>query len=138
MPWQLHLLLAFATGVLATQTTAAAVLFPSLPASFYGRVTVGGGDVQTGEQISARIDDVMYAETQTFLFDGRSVYAIDVPGDDPATPEIEGGRPGDTIVFYVSELQADQTALWHGGTNTELDLTATSLTVSVFLPVVLR
>ncbi len=112
---------------------------PPMPASFYGTVTVDEADAPEGTQVSAWIDGVMYAETHTFLFEGKAVYALDVPADDSATPEVEGGRPGDTIVFYVSELQADQTGPWQGGTNTELNLSASSSAPCIlFLPLVLR
>jgi hypothetical protein len=64
----------------------------------------------------------------------RGPYALSVPADDPATPGVEGGRPGDSIVFYIGGLRAEQTAVWRGGTNTRLDLTAVS--ARVFLPLV--
>ena len=112
---------------------------PPMPASFYGTVTVDGADAPEGTRVSAWIDRVMYAETHTFIYDGRAMYTIDVPADDPATPEVEGGRPGDTILFHIGELQADQIATWQGGTNTELDLTASNLPpCTLFLPLVLR
>ncbi|MFQ5593659.1 MAG: hypothetical protein ACE5HA_05885 [Anaerolineae bacterium] len=109
---------------------------PPLPASFYGTVTVNGADAPEGTPVSAWIDGIRYATTDAFIFDGRSMYAMDVPGDDPATPEVDGGRPGDTIVFHVGGLKAGQTATWQGGTNTALDLTVTRW--RVLLPLVLE
>jgi hypothetical protein len=102
---------------------------PPLPASFYGTVTVDGVDVPEGQRVSAWIDGVQCAETLTFLYEGRSMYVLNVPGD--------GGQPGDTIVFHVGELVASPTATWRGGTNTELNLTAMS-NWRVFLPLVRR
>jgi hypothetical protein len=107
-----------------------------MPASFYGTVTVNGADAPEGTPVSAWIDGVRYATTDAFTFDGRSMYALDVPADDPATPELDGGRPGDTIVFHIGGLKADQVAVWQGGTNTGLDLTAASW--RVFFPLVRR
>ncbi|MFQ5858192.1 MAG: hypothetical protein ACE5LU_21525, partial [Anaerolineae bacterium] len=113
----LRLVLAITAGFLTTQLAlAATLLIPPLPASFYGTVTVAGADVPAGIPVSAWIDGVMHAETNTFRHEGRTMYAVDVPGDDPATPEVEGGRPGDTVVFHVGGLKADQTAVWQGGT----------------------
>jgi len=109
---------------------------PPMPASFYGTVTVNGTDAPEGTPVSAWIDGVRYATTDAFTFDGRSMYALDVPADDPATPEVDGGRPGDTIVFHVGGLKADQTAAWQGGTNTEMNLAAAS--ARLFLPLVSR
>jgi len=122
----LQLLLTIAAGLLSAQLglTPAAALIPPLPASFYGTVTVDGVDVPAGTPVSAWIAGVRYAETETFLYQGRAMYALDVPADDPATPEVEGRRPCDTIVFHIGELKAGQTAAWQGGTNTELHLTA--------------
>lgn len=107
---------------------------PPLPASFYGTVTLDGADVDAGTLVSAWINGITYAETQAFFYQSQSMYAVDVPADDPATPEVEGGRPGDTLVFRIGELPADQTATWRGGSNSRLDLTATS--VRLFLPLV--
>jgi len=114
-----------------------------MPASFYGTVTVNGTDAPEGTPVSAWIDGVRYATTDAFTFDGRSMYALDVPADDPATPEVDGGRPGYTIVLRIGGLKADQTATWHGGTNSRLDLTAAGPLVCgremgcvVFLPLV--
>ena len=121
---------------LASHAAPNPVLIPPLPASFYGTVKVSGADAPEGTPVSAWINEVMYAATDAFTFDGQSMYAIDVPADDPATPERDGGRPDDTIAFHVGGLKAEQTAVWHGGTNTELDLTATS--IRLFLPLVSR
>jgi len=104
---------------------------PPMPASFYGTVTVDGVDVHEGTPVSAWINGVQCAETHTFVYEGRSMYALNVPGD--------GGQPGDTIVFHVGELAARPTAIWRGGTNTELNLVASSSPpCTVFLPLVLR
>jgi hypothetical protein len=89
-------------------TIAPAVLaLPPLPSSFYGTVKVDGANVPLGTIVSAWINGVWYA--------------------DPATPgTIEGGVEGDTVVFHIGGLEADETGTWHSGTNVQLNLTAST------------
>jgi hypothetical protein len=98
---------------------------PPLPSSFHGTAQISGADVPAGTPVSALIAGVVYAETSTFLAEGASVFIIDVPGDDPDTPGIEGGSAGDTIVFQLDGFDADQTGTWSPGSYVRLDLTAT-------------
>ena len=100
---------------------------PPLPSSFYGAAKLDGANVSDGTIVSAWIRGVKYAETQTLTYQGDSVCAIRVPGDDLGTPEVEGGVEGDTIIFKVGEAAATQTGTWHGGTDVEFNLTACSL-----------
>ncbi|NIS81747.1 MAG: tandem-95 repeat protein, partial [Anaerolineales bacterium] len=111
--------------LIALTSTAALAAPPPLPSSFYGTVQLSGADVPPGTIISAWIGDVEYVSTVGFLDGDRSVFVLDVPGDDPDTPGIEGGVDGDSIVFQVAGFNADQTAIWEGGTHVELNLTAT-------------
>ena len=104
----LSLLMVFAT---VAPTHAA----PPLPSSFYGNVQMSGADAPAGTRVSASIDGVTIAETMTRVEDGRAVYALDVLGDDPDTPGVEGGVDGKTIVFHVDGLAATQTAPWQRG-----------------------
>jgi hypothetical protein len=100
-----------------------ALAVPPLPSSFYGTVKVDGANVPVGTTVSAWINGVNYAETTVLPYNGDTVYSLDVPGDDPETPGVEGGISGDTVVFYIGDQLADQTASWQSGTNVELDLT---------------
>ena len=113
---------------------------PPLPASFYGTVKSSGENVPIGTQVSARINGVQYAVSPYTVFNGETVYSLNVPGDDPETPGIiEGGVPGDTIVFFVGSIQAAQTAIWQGGINVNLNLTATLPDYHyLFLPLTFR
>ena len=120
-------------GLLLTSTPAA-LAFPPLPSSFYGTVKVDGENVPDGTIVSTWINGVKYAEATVSLYAGDTLYSLNVPGDDPATPDIEGGVEGDTVVFYIGGLVADQTGTWHSSTNVDLNLTAgaptpTSITV---------
>jgi hypothetical protein len=89
-----------------------------LPSSFYGTVKVDGENVSDGTIVSTWINGVKYAETTVLLYAGDTLYSLNVPGDDLATPgTIEGGVEGDTVIFYIGDLVADQTGTWHSGTN---------------------
>lgn len=115
--------------LLGTFTAVQAV--PPLPSSFHGTVKVNGANVPEGTAITAWINGTQYAQTQTLMYAGDSVYAIDVPGDDSSTPGvIEGGKAGDTIVFKIDGVTADQTAIWTSGTYPSRDLSAKVITVT--------
>lgn len=112
-------------SAIVVQTVAAQP--PPLPATFYGAVTLNGVDAPEGTPVWALIDGVTMAESAVFLFEGRSVYVLDVPGDDPDTPQAEGGTEGAVMRFEIGNMVADQTATWQEGASTELNLTAASL-----------
>lgn len=96
---------------------------PPLPASFYGTVLIDGKNVTPGTVVKALINEQVVASGQTQFYEDVSVYAIDVPGDDPDTPLLEGGETGDRINFMVGGYIAAETAVWQGGTHVELNLT---------------
>jgi hypothetical protein len=127
------ILLLSLTLLLVISTSAAALAAPPpLPSSLYGTVQLGGAVVPDGTFISTWINGTKVAETTSLSVNGDSVYIVDVPGDDPDTPTIEGGQEGDTIVFQVAGIEADQTALWTGGEVTERNLTATPKPIAGF------
>ncbi len=112
---------------LLVSTVSPALALPPLPSSFLGTVKLDGANVPAGTVISARINGVEYASTVVQLYNGDTVYSLDVPGDDPATPpDVEGGVANDTVVFFIGSQEADQVGTWSSGTNVELNLTATS------------
>ncbi len=112
---------------------------PSMPSSFYGLVEENGASVPVGTVISAWINGVQYAETGCLSYDGNSVYAMDVPADDPGTPgTIEGGLEGDSVVFKIGGIEANQTGIWHGGTNQELNLSIIITLEKVYLPLIIN
>ena len=115
--------------LMATFSVAQAV--PPLPSSFHGTVKVHGENVEEGTVISAWINGVKYAETASLMYEGDSVFAIDVPGDDTSTVDvIEGGVDHDTIVFKIGDLEAFETGLWIKGTYVELNLSVEYITVT--------
>ena len=121
-----------------------AFALPPLPSSFYGTVKVDGVNVPAGTLVAAWIGGMKYAETIVSTFSGDTVYSLNVPGDDPATPGIiEGGNPGDTILFTIGSNPADQTGTWQSGANVQLNLSRAgapvpaSITVEVVPPVLI-
>jgi hypothetical protein len=117
------------TLLIGTSSIAEAV--PQLPSSFYGTVKVNGANVPDGTVVSAWINGVEYASMLSETFETDSVFFLDVPGDDPSTTEIiEGGVTGDTIIFKIDGLEANETASWNTGTNVNLDLTQVNVTVT--------
>jgi hypothetical protein len=99
---------------------------PPLPASFYGTVKINNSNVPDNTTIQALIGGQIYAEARTLTYQNDSVFSLNVIGDDTDTTAVDGGREGDTIQFKIGGLLADQTGVWHSGTNVNLDLTAAS------------
>ena len=101
---------------------------PQLPSSFYGTVKVNGANVPDGTSVQALIGGKVYAETLTQTYQGDSVYSLDVTGDDTDTTVQDGGREGDTIQFKIGGVLANQTGVFHSGTNINFILTASTST----------
>ena len=85
------------SAILANPSSALAI--PALPSSFYGSVKLNNANVPDGTVVQAFKGDLMIAQGYTQTYQGDSVYALDVPGDNTDTPAIDGGREGDTITF---------------------------------------
>jgi uncharacterized repeat protein (TIGR01451 family) len=96
---------------------------PPTPSSFYGTVKWNGANVPAGTIVHAKINTVEYVSATVLTYNGDTVYSLDVPGEDPDVTGIQGGVPGDTVVFYIGSAPATQTASWQGGTNVNLNLT---------------
>ena len=113
---------------------------PPMPSSFYGTVKANGSNVPLSSKVSAWIDGVKYAEVTVIEFNSETVYNLDIPGDIAMTPEIEGGKPGDLIVFQINNTVANQTGTWQSGTNAELNLSIIqpSGSFKIFLPIILK
>jgi hypothetical protein len=95
---------------------------PPLPSSFYGTVKQqSGANVTSGSLVSAFIGSTKVAETASFTSGSDSVYRIDVPGDFPDTPAVEGGREGQPISFSVGGVPV-QTGTWHSTTYVRQDI----------------
>jgi hypothetical protein len=116
---------------LVLMNVSAVWLLPPLPSSFYGTVKVSGVNVPLDTQVSGSISGVTYAHRVVQPYGADTVYSLDVPGDDPQVPGKQGGVPGDTVVFHIGDLVADQTAPWQSGTNVQLGLTTFSIPVTL-------
>jgi hypothetical protein len=128
----------FTLGLLLVNVTAVSAV-PPIPSSFYGTVKDGSRNVASGTPITARINGVEYAWTTAMIDNGDSVYTINVPGDDPDTPELDGGIQGDTITFYVDGMEALQTAEWQSATNNQLNLIVSDPNLDrTYVPLVLH
>ena len=97
---------------------------PQFPHTFYGTIKKDGANIPAGTVVSAWIGGVQYASTTTLTSGADSVYALNVPGDDPDTPAKEGGVSGEIISFQVGGQTADQTAIFSSGEMTHLDIKA--------------
>jgi hypothetical protein len=79
-------------------------------------VKVNENWVPSGTLVTASIDNAAGTwVASTFIVDGRSVYAVDVPADSPRLPK-HGGTAGDVVRFKVRfggrDYQAAQTGFW--------------------------
>jgi hypothetical protein len=97
---------------------------PPMPSSFFGTVKINDSNVPLTTKVSAWINGIKYSEETVIMYNDDTVYSLDVPGDVAGTPEIEGGKPGDTIIFFIGNQVANQTDIWQSGSNTELNLSA--------------
>jgi len=95
---------------------------PPLPSSRFGSVEVAGVPAAPGTTVSARFGGNTIATSQVFA-DGGSRYRLDVPGDRPDTPAIEGPVAGQSFEILVAGAPAG-TSLWSEGTFTALNLSA--------------
>lgn len=101
---------------------------PPLPSSFYGTVKINNMNVPDGTLVQALIDGQVFGEIRTTTYQGGSIYALDVRGDDSTTTEREGGREGETIQFRIGNILTGQTGTWHTGITLNINLSVQSST----------
>ncbi|MBC7259274.1 MAG: hypothetical protein H5T65_08490 [Chloroflexi bacterium] len=102
------------------------VALPPLPSSFWGVITMNGARIPQSAELTAHVEGVMCGRATIFLYMGTTYYSLSVRGDDPDTPEREGGREGDSIEFRLNGVPLATTAHWHGSTNVRLDMVESS------------
>jgi hypothetical protein len=101
---------------------------PVLPSSFHGTVKVNKTNVEDGTLIEAIINGQVFAHGYTQVYNGDSVYVVNIPGDDSSSATVDGGNEGDIVSFTIGGIQAAQTGIWHAGTSVDLNLKITSTT----------
>jgi hypothetical protein len=98
---------------------------PPLPHAFYGTIEINDSPAPVGTQVEARGEGVRTGiEGNPIVTTAAGVYG----SPDPMGPKlvVQGNiLDGTIITFYVNGVQTAQTAGWHSGEVTELNLTAT-------------
>ncbi|MDI7277746.1 MAG: hypothetical protein QME94_17340 [Anaerolineae bacterium] len=122
-------------AAIGASCAATALAAPPLPFSPWGMATVGGVPAPAGTEVTAWIGGVQCGRTTT-VEDGW--YALDVPGDDPDTPEVDGGRSGDPVVLRVGGQAVAEPHAYQAGVSLRVDLALEVAPVRVWLPLVLR
>jgi hypothetical protein len=99
---------------------------PTLPHAFYGTVDINGSPAPVGTEVEVRGEGV-----QTGVGNNPIVTAVEGEyggGVDPMAPKlvVQGSiGEGAIVSFYVDGFPTGQTAEWHSGEVTEIDLAAT-------------
>jgi hypothetical protein len=98
---------------------------PSIPHAFYGTIEINGSPAPVGTEVSARGDGVATGVAQNPI--ETTVAGEYGGGADPLEPKliVQGNiADGATVTFYVDGFSTGQTAQWHSGEVTEIDLSA--------------
>jgi len=117
------MLLAMLLALVATPVYADVA--PTLPHAFYGTVDINGSPAPVGTEVEVRGEGV-----QTGVGNNPIVTVVAGEyggGDDPLAPKlvVQGSvADGTTVTFYVNGFATGQTAQWHSGGVTEIDLAA--------------
>jgi hypothetical protein len=112
---------------------------PEIPANFWGTVRISGANVPDGCEIAAWVNGVKAAQRPVELDpQSGSIYVLNPAGDDPATPEIDGGTNGAEVTFVLylpggGAVPLLPKGVWISGSRTELNL---SFTPALVLPLV--
>jgi hypothetical protein len=114
--------------MLAWVTPVSAADIPPLPHAFYGTLKINNNDAPVGTTVEARGQGV------TTGIDGNPITTTEVGKYGNASPlgaklVVQGFiTDGATLNFYVNGVAAAQTAAWHSGATTQLNLTVTITT----------
>ena len=110
------------------------------PHRVYGKVRINGDFVPEGTIVSAWCGGEKIVENKTSRDQQNEAwYLLDIKGDDPFTPDLEGCEGGETVQFNIRELEADQTVHWEAGTGPiQLDLSADAPMNQIFIPIIVK
>ena len=91
---------------------------PSVPASYYGDVTVNGDPAESGTEITAIVNGESHGSIET-----AEEGSYGGPGALDEKLVVEGATNGDTVSFEVRGVEAEETVEWESGDVQEVDLT---------------
>ncbi|MFQ5768902.1 MAG: C25 family cysteine peptidase [bacterium] len=95
-------------------------------ASYFGSIKIDDAPAPIGTEITAWIHDINYPANFKVRTPGQFGMMY-VCGDNPATPQIEGGSDGDSVKFKIvtitqDSLLAEQTRPWKAGVKQHVDI----------------
>lgn len=96
---------------------------PALPHAFYGKVTVNGSPAPVGTKVEARGEGVLTGVNNNPIV---TAVAGSYGSSNPLEPKliVQGNLADGTILtFYVNGIPTGQTAAWHSGEVTEVNIT---------------
>jgi len=99
--------------------------FPALPHAFYGTVEINGSPAPVGTEVEARGEGVATGVDKNPI---ETTVEGEYGGSDGFDPKLVVWgdiAEGATVTFYVDGFSTGQTAEWHSGDVTEIDLAAT-------------
>lgn len=98
----------------------------------FGFAFLDGDPVPIGSIITAKDINGTELASSTVMTDDGLYGFLDIPGDNPDTPEDEGAVNGEIISFYLEDIESNQTLVWYvdetGMNYTELNLTFINVT----------
>jgi hypothetical protein len=98
---------------------------PPIPHAFYGNVTLNGVPAPVGTSVEARGEGVQTGIAGNPITTGE-LGKYGGPGAFDQKLVVQGGiNDGTPVTFYVNGVATGQTAAWHSGDTTELDLSVT-------------
>ena len=114
-----------ALALLVTLWATPAYAQPALPHAFYGSVTIDGSPAPAGTEVEARGSGVTTGITDNpTITTAVGIYGTSSPFEHRLI--VQGNiEEGATITFYVNGYSTGQTAEWHSGETTPLNLTMT-------------
>lgn len=101
---------------------------PSPPSRFVGSVTINGQAATSGV-VTAQVNGNACGSADVGSGGAADRYKIDVPAADPSAT-VKCGTDGDTVVFFVNGVKANETGTWHNYDIGQVNLTVTTSTAT--------
>lgn len=112
------------------------------PSGYTGNIFIENNPAQLGSELTGWINNTKYPAN--FLIRTPGKYGpIFINGDDPSTPEIEGGQNGDSISFKLVTTANDTfllspSAIWEAGVIHNLDLNTVPTNIRIATPITIE